>query len=195
MADGDAWTLTDLQRRYAGRPAVQHEYMAIQNQRVAMVNLMHIWHQIGFPAAVLVYATLIGQSGDQHSAWHAVAAFLLAVALLFMVRLYARRLDAKAIMLYPRIVTLEVVLGFRFYRDYLSRAEVVPAGRRGFVQEAEALAARGTLDLDEYSRQVSGAFCPLSFPASRRGHRELDLMAWGLGVVFGVISAVRFFLA
>jgi hypothetical protein len=77
-------------------------------------------------------------------------------------------IDRDVVRLYPRIVFLELMLGYDFYRDYLRRS---PRGEteRSFVERCEAIRAS---DTDDLWQQMYNIFKEQDFPADRRitGH-------------------------
>jgi len=40
-----------------GKHVYHYEYTNIHNERIALVRLMHLWHQIGFPAAIAIFGS------------------------------------------------------------------------------------------------------------------------------------------
>lgn len=51
-------------------PQVYHfEYTNIHNQRIALVRLIHLWHQIGFSASLVVYGFFFGYGASKSLTW------------------------------------------------------------------------------------------------------------------------------
>ena len=73
-------------------------------------------------------------------------------------------IDRGVVALYPRIVFLEILSGYDFYRDYLRNR---PRGdtERSFIETAERIQASDTADLWQ---QIYSQFKEHDFPADRR---------------------------
>ena len=100
------------------------EYTSIHNQRIALARIIHLWHQIGFPAALIVFGFIFNigiNSGsdlirDIALLW---AASLFASAIIWFIRFYTTRiLDQGIVRAYPRLVALELML----YQFWIKRA-------------------------------------------------------------------------
>lgn len=100
--------------------AYQSEYLSIHDQRRSLHQTIHLWHQIGFPSSLIVFSTLFSsgrQSKDPFLLW---VGCVLAIFLIWSVRIYSMCfLDKRIIHLYPRIIALELILKYHFYRNSL----------------------------------------------------------------------------
>jgi hypothetical protein len=96
-------------------------------------------------------------------------------------------IDREVVRLYPRIIFLELVLGFDFYRDYLRRR---PRGEteRSFIEKCEAIVAASDAELWQ---QVYSHFKDQDFPADRRITGHFKTAAYcSIGLFFAVIAMI-----
>jgi len=66
MTKSETWNAERDLQELKQSPSVYHfEYQSIHNQRVALVRIIHLWHQIGFPVALGVFGWFysLGKSG------------------------------------------------------------------------------------------------------------------------------------
>jgi hypothetical protein len=90
------------------------------------------------------------------------------------------------IWLYPRLIFLEIVLGFHSYRDYLRRR---PRGdsERAFIETCEQIHAASPSDLWD---QINSRFKERDFPADRRITGHFKWAAFLSVALFWVIVAI-----
>jgi hypothetical protein len=122
-----------------------------------------------------------------------VAAGVIGTAIVWFAYQVVINIDRGVVALYPRIVFLELVLGYDFYRDYLRRR---PRGgtERSFIEKCEQISAETT---DELWPEIYSQFNAKDFPGSRRltVHFRLaagltTIMYW---VIIGVIVLPQYF--
>jgi hypothetical protein len=89
-------------------------------------------------------------------------------------------IDDVVIALYPRIIFLEIILDYQFYRDYLRRRPRGESERR-FIEKCENISAPNTAHL---WREIHTDFNSKDFPRSRRIHRHYWWMAIGSVIVY-----------
>ena len=89
-------------------------------------------------------------------------------------------IDSGVIALYPRIIFLEIILDYQFYRDYLRRRPRGESERR-FIEKCENISAPNTAQL---WREIHTDFNSKDFPRSRRIHRHYRWMAFGSVLVY-----------
>ncbi len=179
----------NLQKINEGPHAYHFEYTNIHNQRIALVRLIHLWHQIGFPASILVYGFFFGYGDSQSIIYFPFIGAILSTLIIYFMRKYALNLDQSVIMLYPRIIALELILDYHFYRNYLriKGAEKKKSEEKTFIEKCEGIKAENT---DEVWEQVKRCFEKASFPAHQRGHGILKKAAWCIGVSFWAIAGI-----
>jgi len=169
-------------------PQVYHfEYTNIHNQRIALVRLIHLWHQIGFSASLVVYGFFFGYGASKSLTWFIFIGATLSTLIIYFIRKYALSLDQSVTMLYPRIITLELILDYYFYRNYLSNKG---HEEKIFVDRCEGIQAENT---EQIWQQVKNFSRPDSFPSHRRGHGILKKAAWCIVISFWVISFIAAF--
>lgn len=167
-------------------PVYHFEYLSIHNQRIALVRRIDVWHQITLPASMLVFGFFVN-SEITRSNWMALVFGAFSASLIvWFVHAYARSMDQAVVRLYPRIVTLELLLDYRFYRDYLKniKSKEVVSSEKRFVERCEALQVETAAQLSD---EVSKLFNPADFPRRRRRQLSLDVAACFLVIGYGVI--------
>lgn len=169
------------------------EYKVIHDQRLAQIRSYNVWYAFGITVAHSYFwlmLFLILDVGRPPLALTAALAGSLIVLFAYRVIL---TIDRDVVRLYPRIVYLELVLGYDFYRDYLRRR---PHGdtERSFVEKCEAVRADSEVELWQ---QIAALFKEGDFPADRRitGHFKpaaifSALLFW---VVIGVLLQPYYF--
>jgi hypothetical protein len=96
--------------------------------------------------------------------------------------------DKEVVGLYPRIIFLEFLLGYDFYREYLRRS---PHGdtERSFVEKCENANAETA---DDLWREVRNNFNLKDFPSQRRMTKHYKRIAIGSVVTYWVTIALIF---
>lgn len=152
-------------------PHVYHfEYTALHNQRIAVVRLIHLWHQIAFPASLTIFGFLANLATSRSNNILLILALIFAALLLLFARVYSRTLDIIITDLYPRIITLELLLDYRFYRDYLRQNQSTTKA----ISECEKLDCENTASLNEEVSKILSKDRPAVYS---RGHLPLDIAA------------------
>ncbi len=149
--------------RKAG-PAYESEYAAIHNQRMALIRSYNMWYAIGFATSMGVFWSLVFMSLSVSSLRLMVAGGVIATCMIWFAYRVVLNIDRGVVELYPRIICLELVLDYDFYRDYLRRR---PRGdtERSYIEECEEIVTDSTADL---WRQVYSHFNAADFPGDRR---------------------------
>ncbi len=103
------------------------------------------------------------------------------------------RIDRDVVGLYPRIIYLELILDYDFYRDFLRRRRRGET-ERAFIEKCEQITAETTTEL---WRGVYSNFDAKSFPGSRRLTTHFKhaailgvLMYW---IIIAVIVSPQYF--
>jgi hypothetical protein len=140
------------------------EYKVIQDQRLATIRSYNIWYAFGHLVAHAYFWLMLFLSLDLASKPLLIAAAITASLIVWFAYRVVLTIDRAVVSLYPRIIFLELSLGYDFYRDYLSSR---PAGdtERSFVEKSEQLLAESTTELWD---QIHSLFKDKDFPADRR---------------------------
>ncbi len=113
-------TLSDVDLTGTNRGQVYHfEYTNIHNHRLALIRRVDRWHQIAYAAIFVLFSLMLGSETVRSDVQLRLGASLLGSLFLGFVMVYSKRLDNGVVRLYPRLVTLELILDYHFWRDYL----------------------------------------------------------------------------
>lgn len=96
--------------------------MAVHHQRMALVRLIHVWNQIGLPGSAVVFVTSWGIAIGANTIYPilAIGGTFLAIVFLIVTRWVGGNFDRALVKHhYPRIVALELLLDYQYYRSYL----------------------------------------------------------------------------
>jgi hypothetical protein len=63
-----------------------YEYTNIHNQRIALVGQMHLWHQIGFPAAYIVFGFFFSHGISQQCSLFFLVGSIFGTLIVFFAR-------------------------------------------------------------------------------------------------------------
>ena len=167
------------------------EYVAIQNKRNALVRHIHLWHSMGFPASIAIYSFFANFALGKERIINIVLLVLGAMfgtIIIKFTRKYTKSIDKTVVQLYPRIIALEIMLGYQFFRNYLKN---IPKGTKEieFVKKCENFDTKNPNELWE-KIIAKKTFNPEDFDPSRRGHGILDKAANGLSIMFFVVSFI-----
>lgn len=97
----------------------RYEYQTINNHRMNVARFVQIWNTISLPSAGVIYLTVISLAVDQRSIPMTLMAPVLSSFFLLYVTSIQREYDRRIIRLYPRIIALELVMSFHYFRNYL----------------------------------------------------------------------------
>ncbi|MBI3673990.1 MAG: hypothetical protein HY245_11365, partial [Rhizobiales bacterium] len=144
------------------------EYRVLHDQRLVTIRYYNVWYAFGHVMAHAYYWLILFLSLDLASKPLLFAAAFVASLIVWFAYRMVLIIDRGVVGLYPRIVYLELILGYDFYRDYLRRR---PRGdtERSFIEKCEQL---DTGDPVELWRQIYSQFKDRDFPTDRRitGH-------------------------
>ncbi len=114
------------------------EYEEIHAQRMALIRSYNIWYAVGAGVAFSSFWLMLYFSLTIASIPVMVAGAVVGSAIMWFAYRAVLSVDCEVVGLYPRIVYLEIVLGYDFYRDYLRRR---PRGNseRSFVEKCEQI--------------------------------------------------------
>ena len=166
--------------------AHETEYMAIHEQRLALIRAYNIWYIIGHAMALAFYWLLLYLSLRLASRPLMIAAGVTASAVVWFAYRMVTQIDRGVVALYPRIVFLELLLGYDFYRDYLRRR---PRGdtERSFIEKADQMEAGS---LQEMWDQLYSQFNSQDFPADRRITAQFKSAAYLSILLYWIIIAI-----
>ena len=162
------------------------EYRVIQDQRLATIRSYNVWYAFGHVIAHGYFWLMLFLSLDLSSKPLLFAAAFAASLIVWFAYRVVLIIDRGVVGLYPRIVYLELVLGYDFYRDYLRRR---PRGdtERSFIEKCEQMAAANPAELWE---QIYSQFKDQDFPADRRITGHFKTAAYYSVGLFWVIVAM-----
>jgi hypothetical protein len=147
------------------------EYATIHNQRVALVRRIDLWYQITFPASILIFTLLLNYGTTNCDPYAVGFGAAISSLIIVLTLFFTYSLDQSIVNLYPRIITLELVLDYRFFRAYLHGLKGNPAKK--FIETVEAIEANTVAELNE---KVVKAFRAQDFPWRRR---RPPILGWG----------------
>jgi hypothetical protein len=154
--------------RAAVDACLETEYKVIHDQRLSQIRSYNYWYGFGHVVAHAYFWLVLLLSFNLGSRPMLFAAAFVASLIVWFAYRVILTIDRDVVRLYPRIVFLELVLGYDFYRDYLRRS---PRGEteRAFVERCEAIKASSD---DDLWQQMYNVFKEQDFPADRRitGH-------------------------
>jgi hypothetical protein len=183
----------DVAKRDATVSARETEYRAIHDQRLALIRSYNLWYAFGHAVAHSYFWLLLSLSLRISSRPVVAAAGIGASLIVWFAYRVVLTIDRGVVALYPRIVFLELVLGYDFYRDYLRNR---PRGdtERSFIEKCERITAATTADLWD---QIYSQFKDQDFPADRRitSHfRSAALCSVGLfWIIIAIILLPQYF--
>jgi hypothetical protein len=169
-----------------GDSVSETEYKAIHDQRLALIRSYNLWYALGHAAAHSYFWLVLFLSLRISSQPLMIAAALTASLIVLFAYRVVLTIDRGVVALYPRIVFLEILSGYDFYRDYLRNR---PRGdtERSFIETAERIQAPDTADLWQ---QIYSQFKEHDFPADRRITAHFKSAAIFSVLLFWAIVAV-----
>jgi hypothetical protein len=162
------------------------EYKAIHDQRVALIRSYNLWYALGHAAAHGYFWLLLFLSLRISNQQLMIAAAVTASLIIWFAYRVVLTIDRGVVALYPRIVFLEIMSGYDFYRDYLRNR---PRGdtERSFIETAERIEAP---DAAELWQQIYSQFREHDFPADRRITAHFKSAAFLSVALFWIIIGV-----
>lgn len=166
--------------------AHQTEYQVLHHQRLAVIRSYNLWYAFGHVVAHAYFWLMLMLSLDLGSRPMLLAAAVVASLIVWFAYRVVLIIDRGVVSLYPRIIFLELVLGYDFYRDYLRRR---PRGdtERSFIEKSEGIVATSEADLWQ---QIYSHFKDQDFPADRRITRHFKIAAFYSVGLFWIIVAM-----
>lgn len=166
--------------------AYASEYEAIHDQRIALIRSYNMWYAFGFVISYSSYWLLLYLSLSVSSLPLMIAGGVTASCMVWFAYRAVLNIDRSVVSLYPRIVFLELILEYDFYRDYLRRR---PRGdtERSFIEKCEQIDAETTTDL---WNEVYSHFNDQDFPGDRRLFTHFKRAAFLSVAMFWIIIAL-----
>jgi len=162
------------------------EYRVLHDQRLAVIRSYNVWYAFGHVIAHSYFWLMLFLSLDLSSKPLLFAGAFAASLIVWFAYHVVLIIDRGVIWVYPRIIYLELVLGYHSYRDYLRNR---PRGNteRAFIETSEQFHAAATGDLWE---QIDSQFKSQDFPADRRITGHFKTAAYYSVALFWVIVAM-----
>ncbi len=161
-------------------PEYHFEYVAIHNQRIALVKNYTTWYVVGLTVSMAVFWMFLWAGLTSANLPLLIFGGLVSSGFVWMAHGVSCSIDSGVIALYPRIIFLEIILDYQFYRDYLRRRPRGESERR-FIEKCENISVPNTAQL---WREIHTDFNSKDFPRSRRIHRHYRWMAFGSVLVY-----------
>jgi hypothetical protein len=161
------------------------EYGVIHDQRLATIRSYNAWYAFGHVVAHGYFWLMLLLSLDLASRPLLIAAALIASLIVWFAYRVVLTIDRGVVVLYPRIIFLELSLGCDFYRDFL-RSRPRGNTERSFIEKCEHLHAESAADLWE---QIHSQFKDQDFPADRRITRHFKSAAYCSVILFWIVVA------
>jgi len=162
------------------------EYTEIHAQRMALIRSYNTWFVVGCLTAFGSFWLMINLGLTIGSMPMLFAAAIVASAVIWFAYRAVLTIDCEVVGHYPRLVFLEILLGYDFYRDYLRRR---PRGNseRAFVEQCEQIQA----DTPEHLwGQIYSHFKHKDFPGKRRVSSHFPRATFLSIVLFWLIVAL-----
>ena len=168
--------------------AVSHEaeYQVIHDQRLAVIRSYNMWYAFGHVVAHGYFWLMLLLSLDLASRPMLIAAALAASLIIWFAYRVVLTIDRGVVGLYPRVIFLELILGYDFYRDYL-RSRPRGDTERSFIEKCEQLHSETSAHLWE---QIHSQFKDQDFPADHRITGHFKSAAYCSVVLFWIVAAV-----
>ena len=163
-------------------PKYHFEYVAIHDQRIALIRSYTVWYFIGLPTSIGVFSFFIYFGLSIGNIQLIALGGIISSLISWVTYSISVSVDRDVVALYPRIIYLEILLGYDFYREYLRRS---PRGEseRSFVEKCENAGAETT---DELWREVKNNFNLKDFPSQRRITKHYKRIAIGSIVTYWI---------
>ncbi|MDP7650812.1 MAG: hypothetical protein QGF38_03810 [Rhodospirillales bacterium] len=174
----------------AQEPGSNHhfEYVAIHDQRIALIRSYTVWYFIGLPTSIAVFSFFIYFGLTIGNIQLIALGGIISSLISWVTYSISLSVDKEVVGLYPRIIFLEILLGYDFYREYLRRS---PRGdsERSFVEKCENASAETA---DDLWREVRNNFNLKDFPSQRRMTKHYKRIAIGSVAAYWVTIALIF---
>jgi hypothetical protein len=162
------------------------EYTALHDQRLAVIRSYNVWYAFGHGIAHAYFWLMLFLGLDTGRTPLLVAAAIAASLIIWFAYRVVLIIDRDVVRLYPRIVFIELVAGYDFYRDYLRNR---PHGHteRSFIAKCDEIQVATP---DKLWEQICSQFKQQDFPADRRVTGHFKLAAYLSIALFWAIVAI-----
>ncbi|MDA0261824.1 MAG: hypothetical protein O3A21_06485 [Proteobacteria bacterium] len=167
-------------------PEYHYEYIAIHNQRVALIRNYTTWYVVGLAISMLMFWVFLWVGLISNFLSLIVLGAIVSTIFIVVAHSVACSIDDGVISLYPRIIFLEIILDYQFYRDFLRRRPRGETERR-FIEKCENIKAETT---DALWRDIHTDFNSKDFPRSRRIYRHYRWMMLGSIIIYWISGAL-----
>ena len=166
--------------------ALSVEYNNLHAQRIALVNIIHSWYKLGFGGSAAMFGFFLTSSLLGQKPVLLIIGAIFSVLVVVFGLWMALRVDRGVVRLYPRIIYIEVLLDYQFYRNYLKNAGKQNP-EHSFVVQAENIVA----DNEEQAWVKTLEIFPENgFSSGRRNHWPLYLATIILSLCYLVAATV-----
>ncbi len=162
------------------------EYREIHKQRLALIRTYNMWFAIGCAIAFSSYWFILYLSLTMASRPMLIAAALVASVIIWFSYRAVLSIDREVVSLYPRIIFLELALGYDFYRDYL-RGRPRGNSERSYIERCEQLDAEDSRLL---WKKIYSLYNQSDFPAGRRLSAHFKKATYLSVILFWIIIAL-----
>ncbi len=162
------------------------EYAEIHNQRLALIRSYNMWYAIGCGIAFSSYWLILNLSISVGSRPMLIAGAVVASVIMWFDYRAVLSIDREVVALYPRIIFLEFVLGYDFYRDYL-RCRPRGNSERSYIEKCEQIQTENAQQLWD---EIYSNFNQNDFPPSRRLSAHFKIITYLSIALFWIIIAL-----
>lgn len=163
------------------------EYQVIHRQRMGVIRSYNLWYAFAHLLAHSYFWLLLNLSLTLSSQPLMIATALTASLIIWFAYRVVLTIDRGVVSLYPRIIFLELTLGYDFYRDYLRRRHRGDT-ERSFIERCEGLHAKNSGELWD---QIYSLFNAKDFPADRRITAHFKTAAYlSVGLFWVIIGLI-----
>lgn len=163
------------------------EYTNIHNRRNELVRLQHLWYQIALTTSFILFTALLTVATTSitldYSYLLIYVGTVLATILVWIARYLSLIFDRQVVELYPRIVALELILDYHFYRFYLSTS-----GEKmmKFIINCEKIETKSITPTELWKAVLNNSkeLKPSDIPPNMRGHNMLDTLSFYSSITF-----------
>jgi len=174
-----------------GNDYYHFEYTCLHNQRMSLVRIIHLWYGASIPTSAVVFYKIFTSGFFIGGKIFFVPLF--AIAVLVAGLLICRQIDQGIIRLYPRIITLELMLDFYFFRNYLKGLPKLQGKEtdKGFIFVRQCESSQNLKNKKKLWEEVQSKFKPEYFPFHKRGHIVFIGFSCFLGFVYFVLTILK----
>lgn len=176
----------DVDKLKTAEPQYHYEYLAIHDQRRALIRNYTNWYIIGLTISMAVFWVFMWVALTSVNLPLLIFGGVVASFLVWMSHVVSCSIDDGVVALFPRIIFLEILLDYQFYREYLKRRRRGETERR-FISKCEAIEITTT---DDLWAQICTDFNPRDFPRRRRMFKHYKLMAFGSLAIYWLTIAM-----